>query len=863
MQLKDKKIWLSFFGTAWQTLIEKTNRVGGFVALHDKKEVLIDKNAVRLWGFKHIPSYDELVQMLKSADNLDVMGVPISVHLLESSDELTAGFLNADDTDVAAMTEIYPLSAQSQLIVRMSDEDTGGSLLMLVKLEGIAEAYASSCIYSALETIKLTLPQNAVMAAHTNDDLWVYIPNFDGDAEQLALRLKKAVESCDITDEFGVLLTDAHFMSISVGISLTDNPPVQRMHSAGFALFEAVSKDKGSIMVFSPQRYELKKSEYGTIKRFSTLIDRNLFQYHFQPIVSARTGDIVAYEALMRTDSSIDMRPLEILDMAQKYGRLSDIETATFTNTMELLSENQSFFEERKLFINSISSSTLSDEDFEQIKFKYGELMGKVVVELTEQTELSDERLEAIKKRLSDAGMLIAIDDYGTGYSNTSNLLRYNPDYVKIDYSLVKDIDKNAKTQNIVAGIINFLHASGYIALGEGVETLEEMETLIEMGIDLLQGFYVSRPKPVLVNEVAKNVQTEIVRKNLQIASEVQKIYRITDKEKVDVNKLALERYTDIFFDSGSFSLEGDPNQAVKLTLTVKDKADAKITIKNVHIESETGAAAVKLGSDSRLNIICEGSNELERCGIFVPHGTAFRLSGVGNLSISPEAHDCYGIGNETEKTFGDILIDMDGRLEVNANGEKCVGIGGGSGGKITITGGDINVDCFGGNCLGIGSVKDGADVNFSDCSVRIKNSCATANGVGSLYGSAKASMKNFSFYCSCSGNKLCAVGSLEGSRSEVNLERGTFETVMKGKNIVCIGTTGGETDCRTMHIKLDLYAEGGRVSGVGDRTGGGNVSLNETDVNITFLTGDGFGIGSEKGSYEYNGGIHDIKINE
>ena len=112
------------------------------------------------------------------------------------------------------------------------------------------------------------------------------------------------------------------------------------MHTAEFTLYQAVSHGCGSIYKYSEERYEHQKSEYSSMRRFSQLSEKNLCVYHFQPIVSACTGDIVAYEALMRTDSSIGMFPLEILGAATKYGRLYDIEKATFKNTVKIISEN-------------------------------------------------------------------------------------------------------------------------------------------------------------------------------------------------------------------------------------------------------------------------------------------------------------------------------------------------------------------------------------------------------------------------------------------------------------------------------------------------------------------------------------------
>ncbi|MCD7740974.1 MAG: EAL domain-containing protein [Ruminococcus sp.] len=863
LKINEDKAWNRIFGSVWEPLTQKNSHVGAFMVRHSTKEVFFDCNAWHLMGFKQIPGYDEIIEILKRADDFSVQGVPVILYILDDDDsDITAGFVSIEEADSTAVSQLLSLRTQTQLIQKMTQYEAPG-VLMLVKLDGTGRGVERDmCICSAVNAMQGALPKSAQLSAHTAEEIWVYVPDFSGDALKLAEDLRQVVEKCSIVDEFGAEVSSRHFMSATIGISCTSNLPAQRMHSASFALYEAISKGVGT-ECFSPELYEARKNDYNDVRKFSLLIDKNLFLYHFQPIVSARSGEIEAYEALMRTDSTIGLNPLEILDLAERYGRLYDIELATISNTISKLSENQSFFENRKLFINAISSQLLSDEDFAVIKDTYGELMGKVVIEFTEQTEVSDQRLDRIKHRLGNENMQLAIDDYGTGYSNTSNLLRYNPDYVKIDRSLIAGIDSNHKTQKIVSGIIDFLHASGYIALAEGVETREEMETVISMGVDLLQGFYISRPKPVLVNEIADNIKAQIVRKNLEVSGSVQKIYHAQTGENINLEQLALEKYTDVFFTDGEYTVEGNREQALRITLTIKDKAECKIVLRNILIDSNDTLSAIKLGVASRVELSCEGVNEIKHCGIFVPRDAFLKLSGAGSLTITPEYNDCFAIGNESGRSFGNIILSMNGKLNITASGEKCVAIGGGKNGSIKITSGDIKLSCFGGNCLGVGSVSDDTLIDIRDCKLSIDISSANAVGIGSYNGKANVSMCDIEYNCTCSGNRLCAIGTLDGKDAQIDIEHAQINVSMRGKNILCVGTSGGTTNCHTDNTKLNLYAEGGTVTGVGDKTGDGTVSLIDTDLIITFLTGNGFGAGSPNGQLTYVRGSQDIKINE
>ena len=121
---------------------------------------------------------------------------------------------------------------------------------------------------------------------------------------------------------------------------------------------------------------------------------------------------------------------------------------------MKLISENQSVFENKKLFINSMCEYNLNDEDFNELYLTYGELMEKCVIEIVEDSSVTPESIDLIKRRLAFAHSRLAIDDYGTGYSNSTNLLKYRPDYVKIDRSLISDIHNDMKKQQLVTHLV-------------------------------------------------------------------------------------------------------------------------------------------------------------------------------------------------------------------------------------------------------------------------------------------------------------------------------------------------------------------------------------------------------------------------
>ncbi len=259
---------------------------------------------------------------------------------------------------------------------------------------------------------------------------------------------------------------------------------------------------------------EENKFEYN-YSAFNLLLENNLFTYHFQPIIDAKTGEIYAYEALMRTDAIIGMNPLQVLETAEAYKRLYEIERATMFNVMERFSNDFEQFRNRKVFINSIPGYILNPTDTKLLGEKYSAYMEYFVFEITEQNAISEEELNALKN-IGNTGKSneIAIDDYGTGHSNIVNLIRYAPQIIKIDRFLITDIHQDVNKQMFVKSTIDFARMNNIKVLAEGVETVEELRTVIGFGVDYVQGYYTGRPAPEPIAAIDEKVKREILEAN-------------------------------------------------------------------------------------------------------------------------------------------------------------------------------------------------------------------------------------------------------------------------------------------------------------------------------------------------------------
>ncbi|MBQ8966294.1 EAL domain-containing protein [Ruminococcus sp.] len=864
------------FGTLWTELMKSSDHVGAFVLWHGSHEFYTDDNALALLGMdRETLSFDALVNVLECAMSADETTAPAKVVVLPKNEEenMTAGFvIKKENTVPRDMEGVFPILTQSQLVEHMT---AGGSdaFLMLVQLEHVDSGRDERAfVRSALEAIDKACPAGSYIAYHSGLKYWVFVSTGIKEPQEFAEGLQKSVSECTITDEFGVIISKGHSLTFTggyVAFDAREHAAMKEFHYASFALYEAVSEGVGTISSFSSAIYELQKNDYRKVQNFFRVLDDNSFMYHFQPIVSASDGSIYAYEALMRTDRKFGLSPLQIIDMAAKYDRLYDIEHATMFNVLFQLSRNQSFFKKRKLFINAIPSSFLSDDDWTRLMGEYGELMEKVVIELTEQTDTSDENLNFLINRLREHKVEMAIDDYGTGYSNTSRLIRYDPRYIKLDHSLISGIDTNMKLRSIVSQLIDMMHSNGFMVLAEGIETAEEMRVLSGMHADLFQGFYISRPKPFFINEISEGIRSEIIRYHLEVQGSADKIYHAESEEKevIEISTLIREKYTGIYISGRHVELRGDAEMSsVVMPITIKEDTECRLELRNVCIEAEPDNAALTLGSGSKLRLTVHGCNRLVKGGILVPERSELVLDGAGKLTILPESISCFGIGNEFDLTYGKITLLMTDELTITACGDNCVGIGGGrcdSEDGITFEAGAVEISCSGANSIGIGSVDGKGIVKLFNCYLSVVAASANFVGVGSFSGGTDIAVDNVKLVLAANGNSMCAVGSKLGGRAVIDIKHCELNSNIKGREIVNIGSHAGECDCRIANSGISLTCEGSMASGIGDCEGGGLVDIHDSEIIIDFLTGSSYTLGCRDGELNFVGGVKTIRINE
>ncbi len=234
------------------------------------------------------------------------------------------------------------------------------------------------------------------------------------------------------------------------------------------------------------------------------LLDSNFLTTHFQPIFSSKDGTVYGYEALTRIKE--DKRNINIGELFKKAmltNTISSLDVKCRENAISLASSLGINHINAYLFIN-ICPETLIDSAHsvgitDELADKWGISKEKIILEITEESAVHNYKLfkDAIvyyKKR----GYKIAIDDFGAGYGGLKMLSVIEPDFVKIDRHFMSNINKATIKFNLVDFIASACHRIGIKVIAEGIEQEEELKVVMNMGIDLLQGYYLYKPTPIL-----------------------------------------------------------------------------------------------------------------------------------------------------------------------------------------------------------------------------------------------------------------------------------------------------------------------------------------------------------------------------
>ncbi len=263
-----------------------------------------------------------------------------------------------------------------------------------------------------------------------------------------------------------------------------------------FARMESVLRRQNS-----PTLHAQTQRQFEIITELRQIIDHGKIVPFFQPIYHLKPFKVLGFEALSRPQTgSLLANPELLFKEALKYGLYFDVEMVGWRKAIKAFRDEFSLNKEF-LFLNC-NPYLVESQKFGSVKdlfSEYGLSMGKVFLEITERSAISEydvffERL----KDYRDSGFRIAVDDVGGGYSSLESIVQTHPEVVKIDRHIVSGMVADPFKRSIVKLIVAFCRENGIISVAEGIETKEDLEILLELGVDAGQGYFLCRPKETI-----------------------------------------------------------------------------------------------------------------------------------------------------------------------------------------------------------------------------------------------------------------------------------------------------------------------------------------------------------------------------
>ncbi|TWI79967.1 EAL domain-containing protein (putative c-di-GMP-specific phosphodiesterase class I) [Roseibium hamelinense] len=234
------------------------------------------------------------------------------------------------------------------------------------------------------------------------------------------------------------------------------------------------------------------RSKTEMLFRIRDVLENDLMAMHLQPIMDLGSDTVSSFEALARFETAPQQGPDKWFEDAQEVGADEELQLHAIKKALEAL---PALPQEVTLSINASPSVVLSPR-FARL-FTSAPL-DRVMLELTEHAAIENYRhLHDALSSLRSAGLKVAVDDAGAGYSTFQHILNLQADVIKLDRSLVTEIDRNLARQALASSLIFFSRQTGSRLIAEGVETKQELETLRHLGVEMAQGYLMGRPAPL------------------------------------------------------------------------------------------------------------------------------------------------------------------------------------------------------------------------------------------------------------------------------------------------------------------------------------------------------------------------------
>jgi diguanylate cyclase (GGDEF)-like protein len=312
------------------------------------------------------------------------------------------------------------------------------------------------------------------------------------DGAMLAQRLLTALEV-----PFSVVGRDLR-MTASVGLAIGKHGSGEGvLQDADLAMYAAKSNGKGRVEMFERNMRTTAVDRLELVADINSALERSEFVVFLQPIVDLVSMEVEGHEALVRWQHPTRglLGPAAFLGLAEETGAIEPIGWWVFENACQ----QAQAWSRGVITVNMAARQLLDPAAAQRVQAIFERTRidpGRVVLEITESVLMDADTIGPRLHELRALGLKLAIDDFGTGYSSLSYLTRLPVDIVKIDRSFVERLGGPPGDEVLVRAVVQLARSLGLRSVGEGVETMLQMERLQTLGCDSAQGFLFGRPQP-------------------------------------------------------------------------------------------------------------------------------------------------------------------------------------------------------------------------------------------------------------------------------------------------------------------------------------------------------------------------------
>ncbi|MGP1569417.1 MAG: diguanylate cyclase domain-containing protein [Eubacteriales bacterium] len=337
------------------------------------------------------------------------------------------------------------------------------------------------------------LPKNSIIARFGGDEFLVFLYAFDSimDIKHEIIKLTIAIRNSSMR------LTDSTEIDISASGGIAYYPEHATsidllMKYADFAMYTVKRGTRGAFAEFNMEDFEKNMEVFDNSELIAEFMQRKLYEFTFVPILNSKNGEVLGYRKIMQSSHPQIPNENALLELAKTDEQKQKLEKFIIEESLKAFDKlpNKN---EKKLFMSTVPSHALIEEDYLEISKKYSDLLKNVVVQA--RTSLGIAELPKIKiKRIKLFGGSLCLAGYGVEQYDDEFIYTTEPKFLKLDLSLTQSLVRDFSTSKLIESLISSAHQKNISVIAEGIPNLETAYSLVELGVDYVEGPFITNP---------------------------------------------------------------------------------------------------------------------------------------------------------------------------------------------------------------------------------------------------------------------------------------------------------------------------------------------------------------------------------